>query len=131
MGTCKCRFKSTVGIKYIGARAWHDQPIDRIGPIRPPVRPSKGQSGVLQAIDHSVAGSMTAQPPGIRPSALRITTHGQQVASLGGGSYPSAEVQTAYSTAPSRQSEVVPDKGPIYGLNRTKPCFFHYTDFCI
>ena len=23
------------------------------------------------------------------------------------------------------------DKGPIYGLNRTKPCFFHYTDFCI
>ena len=39
------------------------------GPIRPPVGPSKGQSGVLQAIDHSVAGSMTAQPPGIRPSA--------------------------------------------------------------
>ena len=26
---------------------------------------------------------------------------------------------------------VSPDKGPIYGLNRTKPCFFHYTDFCI
>ena len=26
---------------------------------------------------------------------------------------------------------VAPDKGPIYGLNRTKPCFFHYTDFCI
>ena len=26
---------------------------------------------------------------------------------------------------------VVPDKGPIYGLNRTKSCFFHYTDFCI
>ena len=25
---------------------------------------------------------------------------------------------------------VAPDKGPIYGLNRTKPCF-HYTDFCI
>ena len=24
---------------------------------------------------------------------------------------------------------VAPDKGPIYGLNRTKPCFFHYTDF--
>ena len=23
---------------------------------------------------------------------------------------------------------VVPDKGPIYGLNRTKPCFFHYTE---
>ena len=26
---------------------------------------------------------------------------------------------------------VAPDKGPIYGLNRTKPCFFHYIDFCI
>ena len=26
---------------------------------------------------------------------------------------------------------VAPDKGPIYGLNRTKPWFFHYTDFCI
>ena len=24
-----------------------------------------------------------------------------------------------------------PDKGPTYGVNRTKPCFFHYTDFCI
>ena len=64
------------------------------GPIRPPVRPSKGQSDVLQAIDHSVAVSMTAQPPGIRPSAL-------QVASMGVGAYPSAEVQSAYSTAPA------------------------------
>ena len=70
------------------------------GPIQPPIRPSKGQSGVLQAIDHSVAGSMTAQPPGICPSALWVTTHGQLVASLG-GSYPSAEVQSAYSTAPA------------------------------
>ena len=52
------------------------------GPIRPPVRPSKGQSSVLQAIDHSVAGSMTAQPPGSRPSALRVAAHGQQVAPL-------------------------------------------------
>ena len=26
---------------------------------------------------------------------------------------------------------VAPDKGPIYGLNITKLCFFHYTDFCI
>ena len=65
------------------------------GSIRPPVRPSKGQ-----AIDHSVAGSMTAQPPGIRPSALRVATHGQQVASLG-EFYPYAEVQSAYSTAPA------------------------------
>ena len=25
---------------------------------------------------------------------------------------------------------VAPDKGPMYGLNRTKLCFFHSTDFC-
>ena len=74
------------------------------GPIRPPVRPSKGQSDVLQAIDHSVTGSMTAQPPGIHPSALRVATHGQQVASLG-GSYPSAEVQSVYSTAPADRAK--------------------------
>ena len=24
-----------------------------------------------------------------------------------------------------------PDMSPIYRLNRTKPCFSHYTDFCI
>ena len=24
---------------------------------------------------------------------------------------------------------VAPDKGPIYGLNRTKLCFLHKTDF--
>ena len=40
----------------------------------------------------TVAGSMTAQPPGIRPSALRVATHGQQVAPL---------VQSTYSTAPA------------------------------
>ena len=76
-----------------------------LGPIRPTVRPSKGQSGVLQAIDLSVAGSMTAQPPGIRPSALRVTTHDQQVASFGWGSKPSAEVQSAYSTAPADRAD--------------------------
>ena len=26
---------------------------------------------------------------------------------------------------------VAPDMGPIYGTNRTKPCFLHYTEFCI
>ena len=26
---------------------------------------------------------------------------------------------------------VAAGKSPIYGLNRTKPCFLHYTDFCI
>ena len=73
------------------------------GPIRPPVRPSKGQSDVLQDIDHSVTGSMTAQPPGICPSALRVATHGQQVASLGGVLF--------YS--PSRQGDDVKKKNSI------------------
>ena len=69
-----------------------------LGPIRLLVRPSKGQSSVLQAIDHSVAGSITAQPPGSRPNTLWVAAHSQQAAPLGGGSYPSAEVQSAYST---------------------------------
>ena len=72
-----------------------------LGPIRPPVRPSKGQSSALQYIDHSVAESMTAQQQGSRPSALRVAAHGQQAAPLEVGSYPSAEGQSAYSTAPA------------------------------
>ena len=59
-----------------------------LGPIQPPVRSSKGQSGVLQAIDHSVTRLVTAQPPGIHPSALQVTTYGQQMASFGGGRTP-------------------------------------------
>ena len=34
-------------------------------------------------------------------------------------------------TGPLWPGVVAPDKGPIYGLNRTKLCFLHYTDFCI
>ena len=56
---------------------------------------------MLQAVDHSVAGSMTAQPSGFRPGTLRVATHGQQVASLEGRVLPSAEMQSAYSTAPA------------------------------
>ena len=55
------------------------------GPIRPPVRPSKGQSSVLQAIAHSVGRSMTAQLRGSRPSALQVAANDQQAASWGGG----------------------------------------------
>ena len=32
---------------------------------------------------------------------------------------------------PLKSGVLAPDMGPIYGLNRTKPCFFHFTDFCI
>ena len=74
------------------------------GSIQLPVRPSKGQSDVLQAIDHSVAGSMTAQRAGFRPNVLRVTIYSQQVASLW-VSYSSAEVQSAYSTAPADRVE--------------------------
>ena len=51
---------------------------------------------MLQDIDHSVAGSMTAQPLGFRPSTLRVATHGLI---RGWVSYPSEEVQSVYSTA--------------------------------
>ena len=60
------------------------------GPIRPHVRPNKAQSGVLQAIDHSVTGSMTAQPTG---------HHRRPTGGPSGGSYYSTEVQAAYSIA--------------------------------
>ena len=49
------------------------------------------KSGVMQAIDHSVAGSMIAQPPGIRPSALRVATHGQCGLIVGGGGLTSLQ----------------------------------------
>ena len=62
------------------------------GPIWPPVRPSKGQSSILQAIDHSVAGSMTAQAPESRRP--------RPTGGLIGGCYLSEEMQSAYSKAP-------------------------------
>ena len=48
---------------------------------------------------------MSAQPPGSCPIALWVNAHGQQVAPLVGGSYPSAEVQSVYSTAPTDRVE--------------------------
>ena len=58
---------------------------------------------MLQAIDHSIAGSMTAQPPGIRPSALRVATHGRQVPSLVGGVLPLCRGAVSIFYNPSRQ----------------------------
>ena len=34
-------------------------------------------------------------------------------------------------SGPLRPGVVAPDKGPIYGLNRTKPWFLDFTVFCI
>ena len=48
----------------------------------------------------TITRSVTAQPPGFHPSTLRITTHIQQVAPLG-GSYPTTEAQLVYFTAPT------------------------------
>ena len=48
----------------------------------------------------TVTESMTAQPPGFHHSALQVATNGQQVAPLR-GSYPSAEMQSVYSTVPA------------------------------
>ena len=47
-----------------------------------------------------LAGSMTAQPPGSHTSILQVATHGQQVTPVM-GSYSSADVLSAYSTAPA------------------------------
>ena len=84
------------------ARAGRDQPIDRIGTIWPPVRPSRGQCGVLQAIDPSVVRPVTAQPPGLKTSALRFTMHGQQVALLEGGVLPLCKGVVGILYSPSR-----------------------------
>ena len=81
-------------------RARHVQPIGRIGPLRPPVQPSKGQSGVL-LIMWPLGQLGHRQPPGSRPKASRVATHGPQVSSFGGRSYPSTEVQSVYSIAPA------------------------------
>ena len=62
LGTgCKRWFRRKVRRKYVGARAWHDQPIDQIAPIQLPFRVSMGQSGSLVVIDNSVTVSMSAQ----------------------------------------------------------------------
>ena len=108
----RCRLISTFGRKNMQVLG-HDKTSQLIesGRIQPPLRPSKGQSSVLQAIDHSVARSMTAQPPGSHSSALRVTAHGQKAALLG-GSYPSAEVQSAYSTAPADKASHLWDAMP-------------------
>ena len=81
----KCRLNTTFGRKNIQVLR-HDKTswLIESGLIRLPVRPSKGQSSVLQAIDHSVAGSMTAQAPGSCPCTLQVAAYDQQAAPLGG-----------------------------------------------
>ena len=113
------KFSHSPGSSWINALTIVSCLLIGSGPIRPPVRPSKGQSGVLQAIDHCVTGSMTAQPPGFRPNALRVTTHSQQVASLGRGSKPSA---VDVFSSPSRQGKVVEGVGHVLLKQNSNKC---------
>ena len=62
---------------------------------------------------------MTAQLPGFCPTALWVATNGQQVAPLR-GSYPFAELQSAYSTAPANRAFLEVKSG--YDPRRKKEC---------
>ena len=95
-----------VRTKHIDARAWHDQPIDQIGPVQLPVKPRWGQC--CRSHNHSVARSRTAQPPGFHSQASQ-GCHTQPTGGplMGGGrSYPSAKVQLVYSYSPSQQGKI-------------------------
>ena len=84
---------------------------------------------MLQDIDHSVTGQITAQLPGSRPSALRVTTDDQQVASLV-GSYPSTDLQSAYSTAlADRAVEIVKDSTDFERWSNRSMIFIIYFIF--
>ena len=55
------------------------------------------------------------------------------------GNLPFIQISLPDGSTPSLPSHpgplwpgvIAPDKGPIYGLNRTKPWFFDFTVFCI
>ena len=74
---------------YIGARAWHDQLIDR------------ASLNTCLAKEES-SKSLTVQLLRSCPQALQVATYSQQVVLLEvERSYPSSEVQLACSTAPA------------------------------
>ena len=99
------REKQTYVLGHVGTN-W----LIRSGLIWLPVRPSKGQSDGLQTIDHSFARSMTAQQLRFCPSALRVTTLGQQVASLGEG-LPNCRGVVGIFYSPSKQSKIIGEMG--------------------
>ena len=77
----KRNLTNTVEAIILGARAWREQPIDRIrldlsdwssSPVGAKVECCK-------SLDHSFAWSKTAQPPVSHPQALSVVTNGQQV----------------------------------------------------
>ena len=98
LGSCLPRekFEEYGRENHIGARAWHDEPTDRLWSLRPPIFPSESQRwSVVSHLTIAVVGSRTEQPSGFCPEILWVAAHVQQVAL----SYSSAEVQSAYSIA--------------------------------
>ena len=59
--------KNMVGIKHMGDRAGHDQPIHRIGPFDYPSSTIRAKMLCCKWLDHSIAEPSTAQPPGYCP----------------------------------------------------------------
>ena len=91
----KCRLKNMVGTKRIGARVYCEQMIDLIEPVQLPVIPCKGQRGMLQ-----VTWPLSYQVKDCSTSKIMHHKWPHTANNVNWGSYPSAEVQSAYSTAP-------------------------------
>ena len=84
--------------------------------------------GVLEYIDFFSAEGWDPSPT----SVLDMTLNNLMVGSSDAGVLGNAESPLLpLLPGPLWPGVVVPDMGPIYGLKRTKLCFFHYTDFCI
>ena len=79
---------------------------------------------------HGLLLSRAVRPPTIRPPGYDTKQSDGEVSAVlelwGMQSTPSL----LSLPGPLWPGVVAPDKGPIYGLNRTT-CVFHYTDFCI
>ena len=61
---------------HIGSKAWHDQPIDRIGPLRLLFLAHLGPKwSAASHVKTSVSGSRTAQTPGSLPQVLLVATY--------------------------------------------------------
>ena len=84
--------------------AWHNQPIDWIGPLQPPVLPNKSQSGAFQVTwplwlpGHR---QLSHKDPVLMPYGWLSTANRWSRWWRGRKSYPSVEVQLVYSAAPA------------------------------
>ena len=80
------------------------------GLFRPPVLvPSKGQSGVLSVAAQKSflnSGYHDSQPPGSRPRASRVASHGKQLAPFRWGFTTLQGIQSTNSLPPCRLGDV-------------------------